>query len=151
MTAASSVLSNRSGSNSLAVAVLTFRTGTEVLTCEAMVSRAVPWLARAHLQPGQPACGPVHRHQQAEQGRHLGSDTAGAIVQQDSEPASERAAFAEPSAQQLALHAAARAIEGLRELCAGGADRGAVAGPQPWKGTVLAASRTGAPCAHRAV
>ena len=29
----------------------------------------VPRLARAHLQPGQPACRPVHRRQQAGQGR----------------------------------------------------------------------------------
>jgi hypothetical protein len=28
--------------------------------------RGVPRLAGAHLQPGQPACGPVRRHQQAE-------------------------------------------------------------------------------------
>ena len=113
--------------------------------------RGVPWLARAHLQPGQPACGPVHRRQQAEQGRQLGADAAGAVVQEDGEPAGERAAFAEPSAQQLALQAAARAVKGLRELCAGGADRGAVTGPKPWKGTVLAASRAGAPCAHRTI
>jgi hypothetical protein len=113
--------------------------------------RGVPWLAGAHLQPGQPACWPVHRHQQAEQGRQLRADAAGAVVQEDGEPAGERAAFAEPSAPQLALHAAARAVEGLRELCAGGADRGTVAGPEPWKGTVLAASRAGAPGAHRTV
>ncbi len=55
------------------------------------------------------------------------------------------------SAQQFALEAAACAVEGLREPGAGGADRGAVAGPEPWKGTVLAASGAGARCAHRAV
>ena len=67
------------------------------------------------------------------------------------QPAGERAAFAEPSAQQFALEAAARAVEGLREPGAGSADRGTVAGPKPWEGTVLAASGAGAPCAYRTV
>ncbi|MFD4342684.1 hypothetical protein ACFWPP_36505 [Streptomyces anulatus] len=55
-------------------------------------------LIAAHGQPGQPAAGLVHRHQQVEQRCQFRADAAGAVVQQSGEPVGERATFAEPPA-----------------------------------------------------
>ncbi|MFG2525129.1 hypothetical protein [Streptomyces sp. NPDC048527] len=40
-----------------------------------------PRLTAAQGQPGQPAAGLVHRHQQVEQRRQFGTDAADAVVQ----------------------------------------------------------------------
>ncbi|MFE9972047.1 hypothetical protein ACFYRD_15220 [Streptomyces hirsutus] len=42
--------------------------------------RCVSRLAAAHLQPGQPAPGLVHRHQQLEQRNQRRADVPGAVV-----------------------------------------------------------------------
>ncbi|MFG3419298.1 hypothetical protein [Micromonospora sp. NPDC048063] len=69
--------------------------------------RGVPQLPAAHVQPGQSASGLVHRHQQVEQRDQRGTDAARAVVEEGGEAVGERAAFAEPIAQELALEAAA--------------------------------------------
>ncbi|MFI2029847.1 hypothetical protein [Streptomyces buecherae] len=70
-------------------------------------SGGVRRLAAAHGQPGQSAAGLVHRHQQVEQWDQRGTDATGAVVQERGEAVAERAALTQPSAQELALEAAA--------------------------------------------
>ncbi|WAL98774.1 hypothetical protein [Streptomyces sp. Je 1-369] len=70
-------------------------------------SGGVRRLAAAHGQPGQSAVGLVHRHQQVEQWDQRGTDATGAVVQERGEAVAERAALTQPSAQELALEAAA--------------------------------------------
>ncbi|MCX4826396.1 hypothetical protein OG883_42915 [Streptomyces sp. NBC_01142] len=113
--------------------------------------RGVSRLIVAQGQPGQAAAGLVHRHQQVEQRGQFGTDAAGAVVQEGGEPVGERAAFAEPPAQEFPFEAAACTVEGLGEIGAGRADRGAVGGAATGKGPVLAASRANAPSPHRSV
>jgi hypothetical protein len=69
--------------------------------------RGVSQLSAAHVQPGQSASGLVHRHQQVQQRDQRGTDAARAVVEECGEAVGERAAFAEPPAQELALEAAA--------------------------------------------
>jgi hypothetical protein len=69
--------------------------------------RGVSRLIVSQGQPGQPAAGLVHGHQQVEQWGQFGTDTAGAVVQESGEPVSERAAFAEAPAQEFPFEAAA--------------------------------------------
>ncbi|MFI7536675.1 hypothetical protein [Streptosporangium sp. NPDC049376] len=69
--------------------------------------RGVAQLSAAHVQPGQSACRLVHRHQQVEQRDQRESETARAVIEERGEAVGERAAFAEPTAQELALEAAA--------------------------------------------
>ncbi|MFV5997964.1 hypothetical protein ACNPQM_37715 [Streptomyces sp. NPDC056231] len=69
--------------------------------------RSVARLIPAQGQPGQPAAGLVHRHQQVDQRDQLGTDPAGAVVQESGEPVGERAAFAQPPAQEFPFEAAA--------------------------------------------
>ena len=69
--------------------------------------RGVARPTAAHLQPGQPASGLVHRHQQVEQRDQRGTDAAGAVVEEGGEAVGEGAAFTQSSAQELALEAAA--------------------------------------------
>ncbi|WP_244318179.1 hypothetical protein [Streptomyces brevispora] len=69
--------------------------------------RGVSQLPAAHVQPGQSAPGLVHRHQQVEQRDQRGTDATRAVVEERGEAVGERAAFTQPSAQELALEAAA--------------------------------------------
>ncbi|WP_217575262.1 hypothetical protein [Streptomyces sp. GbtcB7] len=69
--------------------------------------RCVSRLVAAYVEPGQPAPGLVHRHQQVEQRDQRGTDAAGAVVQERGEAVGERAAFTQPPAQELALEFAA--------------------------------------------
>ncbi|MET9339085.1 hypothetical protein [Nonomuraea sp. NPDC003804] len=76
--------------------------GERDLTASELVqkSRRVSRMVAAHRQPGQPAAGPFHRHEQVEQRYKLRADAAGAIVQDGGEPVAEGAAFAEPPTQK---------------------------------------------------
>ncbi|WP_329200752.1 hypothetical protein [Streptomyces sp. NBC_01435] len=69
--------------------------------------RGVSQLPATHVQPGQSASGLLHRHQQVQQRDERGMDAARAVVEECGEPVGERAAFAEPTSQELALEAAA--------------------------------------------
>jgi hypothetical protein len=69
--------------------------------------RSVSRLITAQGQPGQSAAGLVHGNQEVEQRCQFWMDSASAVVQESGEAVGERAAFAEPSAQELFLEAAA--------------------------------------------
>ncbi|WP_217213708.1 hypothetical protein [Streptomyces sp. AC550_RSS872] len=69
--------------------------------------RGVSRLAAAYLQPGQPAPGLVHRHQQVERRNQRRVDVSGAAVQERREAVGASAAFTQSPAQKLALKAAA--------------------------------------------